>query len=273
MYNRLDFLLPWYVDGYTDLNREQEDFLDDRLSPFLDWHRASELPCYLVLLDGVEASLDEPATPEGIAATSLQFEQAWYRTQDEALDWMFDLGEQLTDEQVAKFLEEMDERQEELEEEYLERSDEEFFEETYENMLDTAGDYLGRLQDSQREEMLAASERMLRSDRLWLAERAAFIEELGGLMAREPGWQEKILALIERQTLSPSPEYAKVLEHNIAVIQELTADILNSRTEKQDVHLRRELATLRRELTELVAQAEEPAACPVQSEELQSVQS
>lgn len=38
-----DFLLPWYVDDEVDLNTEHEAYRDERLVPFLVWHRAQEL--------------------------------------------------------------------------------------------------------------------------------------------------------------------------------------------------------------------------------------
>ncbi len=35
VYNRMDFLLPWYLDDYAELDNEQEKYLDELLSPFL----------------------------------------------------------------------------------------------------------------------------------------------------------------------------------------------------------------------------------------------
>ena len=35
VYNRLDTILPWYVDDYVELNREQDKYLDGLLTPFL----------------------------------------------------------------------------------------------------------------------------------------------------------------------------------------------------------------------------------------------
>ena len=52
-YNRLDFILPWYVDDFAELNGEQEKYLDELLAPFLHWHRAQELPRYLLILDKI----------------------------------------------------------------------------------------------------------------------------------------------------------------------------------------------------------------------------
>ena len=67
VYNRLDFLLPWYLNDYVDLDRSQKDDLDELLYPFLQWHRSEELPQYLKILDQIEQSLDRTMRPEDVA--------------------------------------------------------------------------------------------------------------------------------------------------------------------------------------------------------------
>ena len=39
IYNRIDFLLPWYLESYVDLNQEQRQKLNELLEPFFEWHR------------------------------------------------------------------------------------------------------------------------------------------------------------------------------------------------------------------------------------------
>ena len=43
LYNRLNIILPWYMGTYVDLDRQQRDYLDELLDPFLTWHREEEL--------------------------------------------------------------------------------------------------------------------------------------------------------------------------------------------------------------------------------------
>jgi hypothetical protein len=252
MYNRLDFILPWYVDDYAELDREQEAYLDERLQPFLAWHRTYELPCYLTLIDGINGALDRELTGDDIAAIVRDAEQAWYRTEDEALDWLIDLGGQLSDEQVEGFLAALDEKQAEYEEKYLERSDAEFHEDSYDRMVETAADYLGRLVREQRRLMRGASGRLQRVDREWLRERAAFIERLRLVMEREPGWEQGIRDLIATRDDSLSAEYLAAFEHNITILQVVTAETLNLRTDKQDRHLRARLEELRGDFVALI---------------------
>lgn len=261
VYNRLDFLLPWYIQGYADLSGEQEDYLDQLLVPFLGWHRSQELPCYVVLLEDVEAALESRTLDgEDIGVILREFESAWLRIEARGLEHLLDLGAQLSDAQVADLLAELEERHQELAEEYLPRSDDEFFQDSYDAMLDTAEEYLGRLQQPQRGLLQAGSRELKRADGVWLARRAAHLRRLAILLEREPGWQQGVRELIATRDESVSREYSEKLAFNIRLLQELTARVLNVRTERQDAHLRKRLASYREDFTLLAAQAEGGAA-------------
>jgi hypothetical protein len=262
LYNRLDFLLPWYVDDYAELNGEQETYLDERLSPFLAWHRAQELPSYVRILGDIEASLDEPQTQAGVEAIFAEFERAWLRVEGEALDWLLDLGAQLSDEQIEGFLEVMWEQQDEYKEEYLERTDEEFYEDSYGHLKDNAKDYLGTLSDKQRELLFESSRQLLRSDEAWLQERADWFTQLAVLLERRPQWQQRVRAAVAARQDNFSPEYVRIYKNNMGVIADAIAQLLNERTEAQDRHLRDKLSELRIDFETLIDEGQAPADSP-----------
>ena len=272
MYNRLDFIVPWYVDGYADLDREQEAYLDELLAPFLAWHRAQELPLYVQTLQEFEASLDQPVSAASMTALTRRFECAWYRIEDNALDWLLDLGGRLSDEQMDKFMQSLWEEHEEFREEYLERSDKEYYEDTLDSFLDNSRDYLGRLSQEQRAMLEAANARLVRSDAAFAGDRAAWLRQLEGLLQREPGWQLRVREAVEARRGNAPAEYQKVYDHNLAVIQQAIVELLNSRSEKQDRHLRRKLADLREDLEKLVAQGEKDKGPPAAERQADSVQ-
>lgn len=259
-YNRLDFILPWYLDDYAELNRDQEQYLDDLLTPFLAWHRAQELPLYLEILDQADSSLDQPMTAADVAAISAQFEAAWFRVEEKSIAWLLDLGERLTDEQMASFMDELWEQQRKYEDKYLDRSDKEFRDDSYDSMLDNMQDYLGRLGKNQRQMLRSSSEELIRSDRIWLAERAAWLEKLGPILQRQPGWQQRIREAIAERNDNASPEYLDTFGHNLQVIHAVVAEVVNSRSSKQDRRLRRKLADLREDLETLIEQGKAASA-------------
>jgi hypothetical protein len=256
VYNRLDFLLPWYMDDYVDLTAEQEAYLDELLVPFLAWHRAHELPVYLTALNRIEDSLNQPLTAEIVGTIVTEFELAWLRLQGEGLERLLDLGASLSDEQIAAFLEALWEQQREFEEEYLERDEEEFFEDNDDNTRDTFQDYLGKLSDDQKQWVRDGSRRLLRSDQVWLKERAQWLTELGILLTREPGWQERVRVAVSAKNNTMTPEYQRIYEHNMDAIYQLAAQVLNARSERQSRHLRGKLADVREDLETLIAQGQ-----------------
>ncbi len=257
LYNRLDFILPWYLDDYAELDREQEKYLDELLSPFLAWHRSDELPRYLLILAQIETSLDRHLEPEDVAAIGQEFEAAWYRMEGEALGWLLDLGAELSDEQVQDFLAELQKQQREYEKKYLKRSDQEFRQDSYDSLLDSMQDYLGRLDKKQRAVLQQASEGLMRSDHTWLEERAAWLQRLGVMMQREPGWQQRIRDASAAKYETVSSEYLRIYEHNTGLIFRAIADTLNSRSGKQDRRLRGELDDLREDLQTLIARGDD----------------
>ena len=254
VYNRMDFLVPWYVNDYTDLNGEQEDYLDDLLAPFLAWHRSQELPRYIELIAQIEASLDAPASAASVEEIASQLEQAWLRLEGESLDWLLDLGTQLDDVQVEAFLNELWQQQREFEEKYLERSEQEFYADSAENMADTAEDFFGRLSKDQSTIIKTGTAKLQRSDAAWLREREAWLNKLGVILKRQPGWQQQLRAAVAARPETVSAEYRQAYEHNAQVLYATLAALLNSRNVKQDRHLRSELAELRIDLEALVAQ-------------------
>jgi hypothetical protein len=253
IYNRLDFLVPWYLDDYVELNRVQKSSLDGLLEPYLQWHRQEELPRYLVTLVAIEQTLESDIQAEDIAQLSVQFEEAWERLEGATLEWMMALGDQLSDAQIEEFLANLQKQQHEYEEEFLPRSEEEYFEENYDNLLDSFQDYLGRLNKSQREILKLAAADFQRFDAAWLTERAAWLQRLEELLQREPDWQQRLLAAIALRDDRASRDYLARYEHNIELVQQSMASVLNSRTDKQDRRLRKKLANLREDLETLIS--------------------
>lgn len=254
VYNRLDTILPWYLDDYVELNSSQDKQLDRLLQPFLAWHRQQELPRYMSILDQIDTDLDQALTPDQIGLIYTEVEVAWLQLQDQSLGWLLALGATLSDEQVEEFLAYLQERQEEYEGEYLSRSEREYREESYEAFEDSMQDYLGRLSSGQRQRLRAASLDLQRSDQVWLQERAAWLQRLAVLMQREPGWEERVREAIALRDETVSPAYLATYEHNLGVVFSAVADVLNGRSDKQDRYLRAELENLREDLQTLVAQ-------------------
>ncbi|WOJ92515.1 DUF6279 family lipoprotein [Congregibacter variabilis] len=263
-YNRLDFILPWYLDRYVDLDRAQSGQLDLALETMLDWHRREELPRYLEFLNTVSRDLDRniaaPLNVEQLQSYADRAEQAWFRIRDPGLELLLRLGEDLRDEQIKDFIAQMDKKQRKYEDKYLSRDDEEMRKDAFESLKETLEDYLGRLDKTQQERLRVAAGELLRSDAVWLQERSAWTAKLARALEREPGWQRRVIAIIHDWEAGLDPEVEALYDHNTSVVQSAMVDVLNNRSEKQDIRLHKKIDGFRDDLSLLISQGESQSA-------------
>jgi len=253
LYNRLDWLIAWYVEGYVDLTRGQNRQFKTLLQPLLDWHREDELENYRQLVDRIEADLSRPLAAATVRGWTEEATLALERLEARALPLVFEFGDSLSDAQMREFVDNLWKRQEKLEEKYGERDDERYARDGFENFEDNLREFLGRLTDEQTRRLREAGTSLQRFDDLWLAERRLWIEFLEDvLLRREEGWREVLREAIARRWENRSPAYRAAYAHNREAINAAVADVFNARTDRQSAHLRREIAGIRRDLTKLI---------------------
>lgn len=256
VYNQLDWLIPWYVDDYVDLTRDQRGAFKQDIRELLRWHRGEELARYIVILDEIEADLAQPVTADIVESWANRGLEAYLRLEQQALPMLFQLGAELSDAQMAEFVESLGRGQREFEEEYLERSDEEYVSDARENLEENLADFMGRLTDEQKTVIASAADTLQRFDFVWLEERRQWLETLGGLLQRQPGWEDAIRQAIKQREQNRTETYRGIYNHNAVIINTTIAEVLNLRTEKQDARLLGEIEDYRRDLRKLIAQGE-----------------
>ena len=256
VYNQLDWLIPWYVSDYLNLDSAQKKSFKTQLLPLLEWHRNEELQTYLVFLDSLESDLDKPITKAVVSAWADQLIAAYNRLKQRGIPLALDMGEQMSDLQLQYFIESMYQRQEQLEDEYLTRSEAEFRQQTYDNLEEGASDIIGRLAKAQRLRLQQAAAEIKRFDDAWLAQRLSWLQHAEKILQRKPGWQQAGRVLLTSREEFESPAYKAANLHNEQVIYAAIADVLDVRTEKQDRRVREEIADYRRDIKKLIAQGQ-----------------
>ena len=255
LYNRLDWLIGWYVDDYVELSRAQEKVFQQRLRPVLDWHRREELALYAAFLQQIEADSAAPLDADTVRDWSRQLLLALERIEARLWPLIHEIGADLEQEQMAELLENIWARQRELEEDYLTRTDEEYAEDNFDRLSENLRDFLGPLSAAQEDQIARAAQAMRRLDQAWLEERRLWLKTLQRLSAREPGWQAALRAAWAQRKERRTPRYHAHRRHNMDIIHALVAAVLNARSERQDRHLQRELDSLQDDLQTLIGQA------------------
>jgi hypothetical protein len=256
IYNQLDWLIPWYVDDYVDLTRVQKKDLKAELKSTLRWHRAEELASYVLVLDRIEQDLQQPLSAATVQSWADLGVAAWERVEARMLPLAFELGADLSDEQMQGFIDKLWQQQQEFEEEYLERNDAEYVEDSYELLEENIREFLGRLSREQKQLLQLAAESLRRFDYAWLEERRAWLEELMGYLKREPGWQQAIREAMKVRAQTRDTRYSEAYLYNQGIINGAIAGALNLRSDKQSARLQRALDRFREDFSFLIAQAD-----------------
>jgi hypothetical protein len=260
-YDHLDWLIPWFVDGYVDLTREQRNALEGQLEPLLRWHRDEELIRYVAIVDQIEREVAAPVTAEIVQGWIDETLTAAERTELSMLALALDFGATVSDAQMAEFTANLWKRQREYEEEFLARSDEQYRQDSFDHLTDVLGRFVGRLDREQKQRLRAATTMLHRFDGAWLEERAVWLRELEPLLQREPGWQQAVQQAYSARKVRRTPRYKDFLAHNLDVINHAVADVLNRLSSRQRKHLADEMDDLRSRLRKLMDKPQ-PARIP-----------
>jgi len=247
IYNRIDFLLPWYLQSYVDLNQDQKQDLDELLVPFFKWHRKEELPKYLEIIEDLELILDERVDLDSIAKITYDAEQAWFRLEDRMIMWAIPMTRKLSDQQITEFIQTMQNKTIQNENKYLSRNLQTYQNDNYKRIRKNLRRFMGGLNKDQLDLIDDATKDMIRVDEQWVNNRKVLIDKLKVILKREDGWELALENITHRNDLV-SKQYRQTYAHNIEINQRLLVEILNSRTEKQDKKLRVQLSKYRKDI-------------------------
>jgi hypothetical protein len=251
VYNRIDYLLPWYFASYVDLSRDQKNYLDELLIPFFSWHRHEELPRYAEIINSVEGLLDSEVKVENIALITLDVEESWFRLEDGLLLRIIPLAKDLTDEQINNFLQVMQTKTIESENKYLKRNDQAYQKDNYNRLRKNLRRFIGTMSKEQLDLVKIASKNMRRTDTEWIQNRKKLVANLSSILQREEGWQKRFKKITHRDD-SVSENYRNTYAYNIDLTHNLIAAILNTRTKKQDKKLRAQLSKYQADIETLI---------------------
>ena len=253
VYNRIDFLLPWYIQSYVDLNQDQKQDLDELLIPFIKWHREEELPKYVEIIENFELILDSTIELEDIQEITNDVEESWFRIEDKMILWVIPMARDLSDQQIEDFLQVLQTKTTQRENKYLSRNLQTYQNDNYKRLRKNLRRFMGGLNQDQLSLINNTSKEMIRVDGQWTNNREALIEKLKVSLKREDGWESAIENITHRDDLV-SINYRKTYAYNIEINQRLFVEILNSRTEKQDKKLRAQLLRYKTDINNLIAQ-------------------
>jgi len=109
VYNRLDWMLHYYLASQVSLDKAQSQQLRSNLKGLVNWHRQNELPRYADFLERIASASDKPLSSEqleaGRAEIGKHVEHLIQKASPEVTRWLLALREPQLDEFFASFTE------------------------------------------------------------------------------------------------------------------------------------------------------------------------
>ena len=250
IYNQFDNLFPWYLESYVDLDRDQKKYLDELLTPFFQWHRVEEMPKYAQIIGSLERAIDNEIDIESIALITDNVEESWFRLEDQMIVWIIPLARELSDEQIAKFIQVLRTKTTQSEKKLLLRNDQVYQSDSYKSIRKNLRRFMGSLTKDQLDLVKITSKEMKRTDGERIQSRKVFIEKLNLILQKEQGWEERLEKITHSDELV-AENYQSTYDFNTVLIQQLLVAILNSRNDKQDKKLRTQLSRYKSDINSL----------------------
>lgn len=258
-YRNLDWLVPWRLNDYLNLNSEQQAWLKPRIQSHLTWHCSRELPLTLDWLQRTQDLLAQPQpSSRQLAAQFAEFDVALKRIAIEITPTASELLQNLEPQQVAELYTALDEDNLEDRQDFLEPPLATQISERAERMAERLRPWLGRLSPAQQARIAQWSSDLGEQNRLWLDNRLRWqVAFRAALDARgSADFPASLTRLLQQREAFYSAEYRAAYPHARQALAELFSDLLSSADSSQRERLSHRLRDLRRDLSEQRCAAE-----------------
>ncbi len=253
-YRNLDWLIPWRLNDYLSLNREQQAWLKPRLQAHLEWHCSSELPRYVDWLQRSEALLEQ--TPPSASQLSERFAElagALERITGEITPTAIELLQSLNPGQVAELYAAMDEANREDRQDFLEPPLATQISRRATRMQQRLRPWLGRLNAAQQARIAEWAQALGEQNRLWLDNRLRWQTEFRAVLdaRRSADFPARLTRLLQERESAYDADYRAASARSRQALAELFSDLLGSADSNQRERLSARLRDLRRDLARL----------------------
>lgn len=150
-YSNLAPMATWMVDDYVELSGGQKDWVRERITRVMQWHRSNELPQYRRFLERVLHESDEPFSVGEIAEAFGDLRLAYHRMAEQLIPDVADFLLQLDPEQLAQMEKKFAEDNRKFVKESLKGTPEERREKRIEKLVQHLEGWLGEVSDAQRQ--------------------------------------------------------------------------------------------------------------------------
>lgn len=252
-YRNLDWLVPWRLNDYLNLDSQQQAWLKPRLQTHLQWHCSAELPRYIDWLQTTESILAQPQPNSAqLLEQFAQFDAALNRIGVEITPTAIELLQGLSEQQVSELYAAMDEDNLEDRQDFLDPPLATQISERQTRMQERLRPWLGRLNTTQADHIATWANSLGEQNRLWLENRQLWQAELRKVVAERDSadFAERVTRLLQQRESFYSDEYRASYGRSRQALATLFSQLLSNSDEAQRERLSHRLRDLRRDLAE-----------------------
>jgi hypothetical protein len=249
-YHQAPRLLHWWIDGQVDLSDTQTDRVRQDIDALFAWHRQQELPLYVSRLAQWQGLASRNLTATQVCGEFDALRAAGERIAERGAEALARLALKLTPAQIAHLQREQQKSNERFAEDFLEGSEEDRLDTRLDQAVDRYEILYGRLNETQRAQVLAGLRQSPFDARRSQAERLRRQTDLlqtirqiqalprtdGGNGSAPAAAVEAVRGWFQRNLQSPDPAYASLGQQMLQHGCEQFAALHNSTTPTQRAH-------------------------------------
>lgn len=255
VYNRLDFLVGFYIEGLVDLTPEQSAQLERTLAGNLQWHRESELQRYADFLRELAGTVDAGLERVSMLEASRRAEAYWRDIFEQAAPGYSALALTFTDAQVEQLIAGFAREDDEEYEEYANRNAVQRATQREKSVRKLLERFTGPLSASQRTLVREYVARTPSTMEEWRATRQrwrASLEETLQARAETPEFHARMLQLIARPDDLWTPQFRIAVVASRDSFSALVVELDATLTPAQRAATKRELIALASQVEKLL---------------------
>lgn len=246
VYQQLDWLTLRYVNGYLDLTAAQKASARTAIDRGLDWHRETQLPRWLAIVDELLAQVDKPVSTRFVACEYQSIANLLDDSLQRAGPDLVALLRDLSDAQVMHLSARLQKDNEAMARKYAGATPGERRRNQDKALMRLFRRYLGRLDPVQEAAIRRHTAGFADLSAEWLQRRMRWQDELQRVLAEratDPAFPARVMSLLLDPNQFDSPGYRERVAETRASAFAMVAEVLNGLSVKQVRHLRERLTT------------------------------
>ncbi len=255
VYHNLDWFVIDYAEDFVDLNRQQKTLIKQTMPSLQIWHRAQELPDYLVMMDELSALSLREVTVEQVAQYQEKMRLYYQRLVIKLLPDVSRLAATLSEEQTEQFMQAFIKRHDKFANKFIKMDERELRDFYQERIKDRLEDWLDPLNKSQQELVKVWSNKIQPTANDWIGFQTTMREQVRTLLQQRTQ-PEAFQVQLESLLLNPEQYYGMILKAKLSYNRELgqryVVQILQNSSDKQQQHWQDELADWQKRVSDLL---------------------